>query len=92
MPCLRSYGRLSRAAPLTFLSVQTPMAGAGGAAGHRAIRRSVRCGPIGRRERLRLWSSLAAAPAPTAVAEWALRPAEIRVAAQRRARRRPGGR
>ena len=69
------------AAPLTFLSVETPVAGTAGAAGHRSIRRSVRCGPIGRRERLRLWSSLAATPAPTAVAEWALRPAEICVAA-----------
>jgi hypothetical protein len=65
-------------APLTFLSVETPAAGA---AGFRSIRRSVRCGPVGRPERLRLWSSLAATPAPTAVAEWALRPAEIRVAA-----------
>jgi len=69
------------AAPLTFLSVQSP-AGLGGTAGYRSIRRSVRCGPIGRRDRLRLWSSLAATPAPTAVAEWALRPAEIRVAAR----------
>ncbi len=65
-------------APLTFLSVQAPMASA---AGHRSVRRSVRCGPIARRERMRLWSSLAARPAPTAVAEWALRPAEICVAA-----------
>jgi len=69
------------AAPLTFLSVETPVAGTAGAAGYRSIRRSVRCGPIGRPERLRLWSSLAATPAPTAVAEWALRPAEISVAA-----------
>ena len=68
-------------APLTFLSVQTPMADAGAPTGHGAIRRSVRCGPIARRERMRLWSSLAATPAPPAVAEWALRPAEIRVAA-----------
>jgi hypothetical protein len=69
------------AAPLTFLSVETPLAGTAGATGYRAVRRSVRCGPIGRPERLRLWSSLAATPAPTAVAEWALRPAEISVAA-----------
>jgi hypothetical protein len=68
-------------APLTFLSVQTPMAGTGEVTGHRTIRRSVRCGPIGRGERLRLWASLAATPPPTAVAEWALRPAEIHVAA-----------
>lgn len=69
------------AAPLTFLSAERPMAGTAEATGHRAIRRSVRCGPIGRGERLRLWASLAATPAPTAVAEWALRPAEIDVAA-----------
>ena len=69
------------AAPLTFLSVESPVAGTAGAAGHRSIRRSVTCGPIARRERLALWSSLAATPAPTAVAEWALRPAEICVAA-----------
>ena len=67
------------AAPLTFLSVETPVIGT---TGHRSIRRSVRCGPIARRERMRLWSSLAATPAPTAVAEWALRPAEICVAAR----------
>jgi AAA+ superfamily predicted ATPase len=65
--------------PLTFLSAETPLAST---AGHHSIRRSVRCGPIGRRERLRLWSSLASTPPPTAVAEWALRPAEIRVAAR----------
>jgi AAA+ superfamily predicted ATPase len=64
-------------APLTFFSVAAPAPGDAGA----ALRRSVRCGPIGRRERLELWSSLTAAPPPTAVAEWALRPAEIRVAA-----------
>ena len=68
-------------APLTFFSVQTPMADTGEVTGHRTIRRLVRCGPIGRGERLRLWASLAATPPPTAVAEWALRPAEIRVAA-----------
>jgi ATPase family associated with various cellular activities (AAA) len=66
------------AAPLTFLSVPAPAAEA---SGYRSIRRSVGCGPIGRRERLRLWSSLAATPAPAAVADWALRPAEIGVAA-----------
>ena len=33
------------------------------------------------RERLQLWASLTTAQAPPAVAEWALRPAEIRVAA-----------
>ena len=69
-------------APLTFLSVETPLAGTAVTAGHQVIRRSVRCGPIGRRERLRLWASLARTPAPTAVAEWALRPAEICIAAR----------
>ena len=69
-------------APLTFLSVERPAARAGGTAGYGAIRRSVRCGPIGRRERLALWASLAAMPAPPAVAEWALRPAEIVVGAR----------
>jgi ATPase family associated with various cellular activities (AAA) len=67
------------AAPLTFLSVPSTAAGPGG---YRSIRRTVRCGPIGRHDRLRLWSSLAASPAPVPVADWALRPAEIRVAAQ----------
>ena len=67
--------------PLTFLSVETPTGGTAADTGHRSIRRSVRCGSIGRRERLRLWASLAVIPAPTAVAEWALRPAEIHVAA-----------
>jgi AAA+ superfamily predicted ATPase len=66
------------AAPLTFFSVASATSGRGG---QRSIRRSVRCGPIGRRDRLRLWSTLAVTPAPTAVAEWALRPAEIVIAA-----------
>jgi hypothetical protein len=73
--------RVIPAAPLTFLSVPLPAAGPGGR-DYLTIRRSVRCEPIGRRERLRLWSSLAAGPAPVPVAEWALRPAEIRVAAR----------
>jgi hypothetical protein len=66
------------AASLTFFSVVSL---GPGRAGHRSIRRSVRCGPIGRPDRLRLWSALAATPAPAAVADWALRPAEIGVAA-----------
>ena len=70
------------AGPVTFLSVEAPVAGTGYTAGYRSIRRSVRCGPIAGRDRLRLWSSLAATPAPTPVAEWALRPAEICVAAR----------
>jgi len=67
-------------APLTFLSVERPAAHAGASYG--SIRRSIRCKPIGRRERVQLWSSLANTPAPPAVAEWALRPAEISVAAR----------
>ena len=70
------------AAPLTFLSVPELAASPADTAGSGSIRRSVRCGPIARRDRLRLWSSLAATPPPAAVAEWALRPAEICVAAQ----------
>jgi hypothetical protein len=66
-------------APLTFLSVQVPLAGP---AGYGSIRRSVRCGPISRGDRLRLCSSLVATPAPAAVADWALQPAEISVAAR----------
>ena len=65
-------------APLTFRSVTAPAPGIPGL----VLRRSVRCGPIGRRERVALWSSLTAAPAPTAVTEWALRPAEICLAVQ----------
>jgi hypothetical protein len=68
-------------APLTFYSAESPLPGGTGPAGDRAIRRSVRCGPIGRPERLTLWSALTAAPPPASVAEWGLRPAEIRVAA-----------
>jgi AAA+ superfamily predicted ATPase len=74
--------RVIPAAPLTFLSVREPAGSPGGTAGPRSIRRSVHCGPIARRDRLRLWSSLAATQAPAAVAEWALRPAEICVAAR----------
>jgi ATPase family associated with various cellular activities (AAA)/Winged helix domain, variant len=69
------------AAPVTFLSVERPLVRPNGAR-HRSIRRSMRCEPIGRQERMRLWSSLADTPAPTAVAEWALRPAEITIAAR----------
>ncbi len=69
------------AAPLTFFTVETPLAGPAEVSGHRSIRRSVRCDPIGRPERLQLWASLSATPPPTAVVEWALRPAEICVVA-----------
>ena len=77
-----SLWRAIPAAALTFLSVPLPAAGPGGTGEYLSIRRSVRCGPISRHDRLRLWSSLASVPAPAPVAEWALRPAEIRVAAQ----------
>jgi hypothetical protein len=70
------------AAPLTFLTVEAPLADPAEVSGRRAIRRSVRCGPIGRRERLELWASLTAVRPPGPVAEWALRPAEICVAAR----------
>jgi hypothetical protein len=68
-------------APLAFFSVESPAAGTGAVPWQDSIRRSVRCDPIGRPERLQLWASLTTAQAPPAVAEWALRPAEIRVAA-----------
>jgi len=67
------------AEPLTFMSVRVPAAVASGC---RSIRRSVRCEPIGRDDRIRLWSSLVATPAPDVVADWSLRPAEIGVAAR----------
>jgi len=67
------------ALPLSFLSVPAAVTGD---AGYRSIRRSITCGPIGRRERIALWSSLTARPAPAAVADWGLRPAEVSVAAR----------
>ena len=78
-----------RGRPLTFISVRRR--GEPGKPAVRLIRRSIRCGQIGRRERIALWTSLTAAPVPPAVGEWALRPAEIGVAAQRGAGRRAGG-
>jgi len=66
-------------APLAFLSVPVAQASPDGCA---AIRRSVRCGPIGRRERILMWSSLAATAPPAAVADWALRPGEVALAAR----------
>ncbi len=65
------------AAPVTFLVVEAPIEAP---AGGRAIRRSLRCGPITRRQRLALWSAWSSLPAPGAVAEWALRPGEVKVA------------
>ena len=69
------------AAPVTFHSVERPLVRPAGAR-CRSIRRSVRCGPIGRHARMGLWSSLADTPVPAPVAEWALRPAEITIAAR----------
>jgi AAA+ superfamily predicted ATPase len=68
-------------APLTFCSVPVPAASPAGIGEYGLVRRSVRCADIGRPDRLRLWSSLADGPAPAPVADWALRPAEIRMAA-----------
>lgn len=69
-------------ASLTFYSVESPLPGGTGPTGDHAIRRSVRCGPIGLRERLALWSSLTTEPPPVSVTDWGLRPAEISVAAR----------
>ncbi len=66
------------ATQLSFRSVPAPVPGA---ADYQTIRRSIACAPIGRRERIALWSSLTARHAPPAVADWALRPAEVAVAA-----------
>jgi hypothetical protein len=67
------------AVPLTFLSVPAPTSGP---AGYRSIRRSVRCGPVGRRDRVALWSAQATTKPPAAVRDWALRPAEVSLAAR----------
>ncbi len=64
---------------LAFYLVATPLAAPPRPG---TIRRSVRCLPISRRERLGLWSSLTDLAPPTAVAEWALRPAEVVTAAR----------
>jgi hypothetical protein len=66
------------AEPLTFHSVPAPSSGP---AGHRSIRRSVRCGPISRQDRIALWSAQAATSPPAAVRDWALRPGEVSLAA-----------
>jgi hypothetical protein len=65
-------------APLTFLSVP--------AAGNvitraRSVKWSVNCAPIGSAERTAMWTALASTPPPAAVTDWALRPAEVMVAA-----------
>jgi hypothetical protein len=64
--------------PLSFVASEAELATATGST---AVRRSLRLPRIGRRERIRLWSSLTPAPAPAPVTDWALRPAEVRVAA-----------
>ncbi|HEV8460323.1 MAG TPA: ATP-binding protein [Gaiellaceae bacterium] len=51
-------------------------------AGRSTVRRSYTLPPIGRAERLRLWSAVGAGPPPEPVAEWALRPAEVAAVAQ----------
>jgi hypothetical protein len=50
-------------APLTFFCVAAPRPGTGTGD---SVRRSVTCGPIGRRERLALWAAQAQGPAPPA--------------------------
>ena len=65
--------------PLTFLSTPDELVGS---AGFTSVRRSWRLRPITRAERIELWSSLGSGPPPQPVAEWALRPAEIAVAAR----------
>jgi hypothetical protein len=45
------------------------------------VQRSYALTPIGRSERLRLWAAASQQPIPEPVAEWALRPAEIRTLA-----------
>ena len=68
---------------LSFRSVEAavPESADPYSAGYTTIRRSIACPPIGRRERIALWSSLTARHAPAAVADWALRPAEVAAAA-----------
>jgi hypothetical protein len=66
-------------APLTFLSSTLELATP---AAFGSVRRSFRLEPISRRERIQLWSTFASSPAPQPVSEWALRPAEIAVAAR----------
>jgi ATPase family associated with various cellular activities (AAA) len=66
-------------APISFVLTENVTAGT---LWPDAVRRSIRCGPLVRRERLTLWSSLSTAPAPPAVRDWALRPSEIELAAR----------
>jgi AAA+ superfamily predicted ATPase len=67
------------ASPLAFICLSEQPSRT---SGYRTIRRSVTCGPISRRDRIALWSVQLPGPPPAAVADWALRPAEIGVAAR----------
>ncbi|MGO9783525.1 MAG: AAA family ATPase [Streptosporangiaceae bacterium] len=68
-----------RGSPLTFLSTPGELTAP---AGFSSVRRSWRVRPITRAERITLWSSLDPGPPPRPVTEWALRPAEVAVAAR----------
>jgi AAA+ superfamily predicted ATPase len=75
-----SVRAVTSACPLTFSCVEKPLEA--NAATPATVRRSFVVPPLRRDQRLALWSQLAAAPAPIAVAEWGLRPAEIELAAK----------
>lgn len=66
--------RLPPAAGVRFVTVRAPDASPATAG---LVRRSFACPPIGRRERIELWTSLTPRAVPVPVAEWALRPAEV---------------
>jgi len=66
-------------APLVFLLTESELPVR---AGRDAVRRSYPLAPIGRADRLRLWSARGDGPAPEPVAEWALRPAEVAAVAR----------
>jgi hypothetical protein len=66
-------------APISFILAESVTAGT---LWPDAVRRSIPCGPLDRRQRLALWSSLSTAPPPPAVRDWALRPSEIELAAR----------
>ncbi|HVU78823.1 MAG TPA: ATP-binding protein, partial [Gaiellaceae bacterium] len=76
---IRVLDDVGRLAPLHFLlaEAELPLR-----AGRGIVRRSYALPPIGRTERLRLWSALEQGPAPEPVVEWALRPAEVAAVAQ----------
>ena len=54
----------------------------GGPGGTQTICRSYRVPPLSRSQRLTLWSELSDLPVPAPVSDWALRPAEVVVAAR----------